>query len=85
MREGAALTYSSPFSRTYDNPSSLFMGGIPGLGMPESDSSGDQRIVWREKTGEKTGWLRRGEKTMDISGRRCTKCGFIELYAHDEE
>ena len=38
---------------------------------------------WRERTGEKKGWLIKREETqiLNISGLRCTNCGYIELYA----
>ena len=39
---------------------------------------------WRERTGEKKGWVVKREETqtLKISGSRCTACGYIELYAH---
>jgi predicted nucleic-acid-binding Zn-ribbon protein len=38
---------------------------------------------WRERTGEKKGWVVKKEETqiLKISGLRCTACGYIELYA----
>jgi predicted nucleic-acid-binding Zn-ribbon protein len=38
---------------------------------------------WRERTGEKKGWVIKREETQTfkIRGLRCTACGFIEFYA----
>jgi hypothetical protein len=59
--------------------------GMPGMGIPNMQiMAGENRTdtaKWREKTGQKTGLFRSGEKTMEISGHRCTRCGYIELYA----
>jgi hypothetical protein len=59
--------------------------GIPSLGYGAGETTAEQKIQWREKTGQKTGWLIKSdeEKTMTISGLRCEKCGHIELYAHE--
>jgi predicted nucleic-acid-binding Zn-ribbon protein len=87
MREGAALGQATAFGGTPYLPTAGFaMGGMAGFGVAEGGSVGEQRIMWREKTGSKTGWIMKSdeEKTMKISGRRCTKCGFIEFYAHEQ-
>ena len=60
------------------------------MGFPTSSMSGMPSMVtgegpfWREKTGEKKGWILKREETqtLSISGRRCLNCGYIELYAH---
>ena len=45
----------------------------------------EERIKWREKTGEKKGFLIKSDeiRTIAVSGKRCLKCGYIELYARD--
>jgi uncharacterized OB-fold protein len=59
---------------------------MTGLGAADTGTLGEQKILWREKTGSKTGWLMKSDeqKTMRILGRRCIKCGYIELYAREE-
>jgi predicted nucleic-acid-binding Zn-ribbon protein len=44
-----------------------------------------KRINWREKTGEKKGFLIKSDeiRTLVITGKRCLNCGYIELYARD--
>ena len=61
------------------------MMGIPGMGIPSGEMGMEEKIQWREKTGRKTGLLIKSdeEKTMKISGQRCIKCGYIELYARE--
>lgn len=45
----------------------------------------EKRIKWREKTGEKKGFLIKGDeiRTIAITGKRCLICGYIEFYARD--
>jgi len=52
--------------------------GIPAAG-PMVTGEGP---FWRERTGQKKGWLLKREETqtLKISGLRCTGCGYIELY-----
>lgn len=87
MREGEALSPTAPFAGQPYLPTSGFMvAGMTGLGAAETGTLGEQKILWREKTGSKTGWLMKSDeqKTMRILGRRCIKCGYIELYAREE-
>ncbi len=65
--------------------SGLGMFGVPGMGMPSGGTMSEEKIQWRERTGEKRGWLlkRDEEKTLRISGLRCIECGYIELYARE--
>ena len=59
--------------------SNLF--SMPGVNMPPVESSRDEKISWREKTGKKTGLLRLKEaRVIDIQGISCVKCGYLELY-----
>lgn len=85
MREGEALGHITPFGgQSYLYTSGFVMGGISGVA--DGGTVGEQKILWREKTGAKTGWLVKSdeEKTRKMSGRRCTKCGYIEFYAREE-
>jgi len=54
------------------------MGGI----VPSEETG----LMWREKTGERKGFLFKSDevRTLTIRGRRCSGCGLIELYAGDE-
>jgi len=60
------------------------------LGFPTGSPLGTPSMVigegpfWRERTGQKKGWLVKREETqtLKISGLRCIECGYIELYAH---
>ncbi|MFH2112091.1 MAG: hypothetical protein ABIJ47_12630 [Candidatus Bathyarchaeota archaeon] len=70
-------------------PGGSMMGGmmpIPAVSMGGIAPSEDTGLRWREKTGEKKGFLFKSEevRTMTVKGRRCTGCGLIELYAGDE-
>lgn len=58
---------------------------IPGFDLPTSERTSEPTILWREKTGVKTGRIIKSDeyKTMKISGRRCITCGYIELYAQE--
>ena len=84
MREGEAFTRLTPLGgQLYPGFS---MAGMTGWGVTSGEAPGEQRVLWREKTGAKTGWIMKSdeEKTMKILGRRCTKCGYVELYAQEE-
>ena len=57
---------------------------IPGTTMPTgSGRMHDAEMTWKEKTGEKTGWIFKRDKEIikKVTGYRCTRCGYIELYA----
>ena len=45
----------------------------------------EERIKWREKTGEKKGFLIKSDEIRKIAltGKRCLKCGYIEFFARD--
>lgn len=81
MHEGEAFVHVSPLgSQIYP---SYGMFTLPGMGVLGSEPS-EERILWRERTGQKTGWLGSEEvKTMKVIGRRCTKCGYIELHSKE--
>jgi len=87
MREGEMLIRVTSLG---GQPSSGMMGmpgmmGIPEMGLPSGEKTSEESILWREKTGQKTGWLMKSDerKIMKICGRRCVKCGYTELYAHE--
>ncbi len=66
------------------NPAmSGMMSSMPGMNLEGVGMRQEERIKWREKTGEKTGFLIKSEevRTMAVTGRRCLECGYIELYA----
>jgi hypothetical protein len=85
-REGEALVNLTSFAgRVPSVFATMARAGMPRFGVPTGEITGEEKMLWREKTGSKTGWLKRSdeEKTMKISGRRCTICGHIEFYARE--
>jgi hypothetical protein len=83
MQEGNALVrVTTSGSQT---SSSFGMFPVPGMGVPSGGMTSEETILWREKTGRKTGWLIKSDekKTIKISGLRCRECGYIELYAKE--
>jgi len=86
VREGEVLVRVLTLGAQVMSPlSSLGTLGMPGMGIPSGETKSEEKIIWREKTGRKTGWLAKSdeEKNMKITGRRCIKCGYIELYAQE--
>ena len=81
MRSGEAMvTDISPLGRG----SMTGVISFPGSSFPASNGGvRDADMMWREKTGEKTGWLvkRDEERIMRIMGMRCLGCGYLEFYA----
>ena len=80
MREGEAFVR---ITTSADQVSSGYgMLGMPGMRMPSGETS-EEKVQWREKTGQRKGWLiKRDEtKTLKISGLRCVGCGYLEFYA----
>ena len=43
----------------------------------------EANMMWREKTGEKIGWLVKHDEEiiLSIKGVRCLGCGYLEFYA----
>jgi hypothetical protein len=67
-------------------PANPMIGGMmsmPGMSMGSLGGSMEEGLMWREKTGEKTGLLFKSDemRTLTIRGLRCTGCGLIEFYA----
>jgi len=71
---------------TTSSPSSM-MGGMmspmSGMNLGGVGTTYEERVKWREKTGEKKGFLFKSDevRTLAVKGRRCLQCGYIELYA----
>jgi hypothetical protein len=66
------------------------MGGMismPGMSIGNIGVTEEMGLRWREKTGEKKGFLIKSDevRTMAVKGRRCIACGLVELYAKAEE
>ena len=83
MREGIAF-----ISISVPSGGSMMGGGMfptQGLNVPQMESERSARLRWREKTGEKKGWIIKSqeEKTYDINGRRCLECGYIDFYVKE--
>jgi len=69
---------SSPMMSGMMNPmSSMNLGGV--------ETTREERVKWREKTGEKKGFIIKSDevRTLMVKGRRCLECGYIELYAQE--
>jgi len=69
--------------------SSPMMGGmmpIPTVSMGGMVPPEETGLRWREKTGEKKGFLFKSDevRTLTVKGYRCRGCGLIELHAGDE-
>lgn len=68
---------------------SPMMGGmmpIPAISMGGMAPAEDTVLKWREKTGEKVGFLFKSEevRTLAVRGSRCRGCGYIELHASED-
>lgn len=85
MREGEAFVrVTSTGSQMASSFGMRSMMGMPGITLPGAEATSEEKLLWREKTGEKTGWLiKSDEKTLKICGLRCTACGYIELHAKE--
>ena len=61
------------------------MSPMPGISMGGAGMTQEERVKWREKTGEKKGFLFKSDevRTLALKGRRCLQCGYIELYAKE--
>ncbi len=79
MLEGEAY-----ISVTVPSSGSILGGMIPmdTTGIGSIESSREARLRWREKTGEKKGFLIKSDeiRNFNIKGRRCILCGYIEFY-----
>lgn len=58
---------------------------LPGVGVPSGDMTKGESVIWKEKTGRKTGFLIKSdeEKIMKVTGQRCTLCGYVEIFAQE--
>ncbi len=81
MRSGEAMvTDISPIGQ---GSVSGFMS-IPSTNLPAGSSAvREADLMWKEKTGRKTGWLVKRDETQvyTIKGMRCLDCGYLEFYA----
>ncbi len=76
------------FDSDSEMPSPMnYMAGIPNRGAPSIYPTSTSRPYWEEKTGRRTGFIIKSEekKTLKINANRCTLCGYIEIYASDED
>ncbi len=65
---------------------SAYMTGMPTSPLPAVYQSSTSRPYWEEKTGRKTGFIIKSDETriLRIRGRRCTVCGYVEMYATEK-
>lgn len=83
MREGEVLIrVTIPLGQV--SPGLSLGTGMPGMGIQTGETTSEEHVLWREKTGRRTGWLIKSEEEniIKVSGRRCLNCGYIELYAN---
>ena len=83
MREGEVfVTITTP---SLQASTGFGMMGIPRTVFPSVETTREEKIQWQEKTGRKTGLLKKSEEEqiMKVSGRRCIRSGYIELYAQE--
>jgi len=84
VREGEAFVQVTSTGSLVGASSSGFgVIPMPAFDMPTGERTSENTVLWREKTGAKTGRFIKSDEqlTMKVSGRRCIKCGYIELYA----
>jgi predicted nucleic-acid-binding Zn-ribbon protein len=62
------------------------MSPMPSPSMTSMDTQSEARLMWRERTGEKKGFIIKSDvvRNLEIKGLRCLKCGYIELYADNK-
>ncbi|MBS7652469.1 hypothetical protein KEJ13_04990 [Candidatus Bathyarchaeota archaeon] len=75
-----------PIERLHPQSISPYSSGALFGGMPTFEEVNVGKPYWEERTGEKKGVIFKREeaKRLTISGFRCTRCGYIELYAQDK-
>lgn len=61
------------------------MFSMPGMNIPEGEATRSTRVKWKEKTGKEKGWIFKSEeeKTLNIKGRRCLECGFVDFFVEE--
>jgi len=73
---------------TTNSPSPMMSGmmsPMSSMNIGDVGMTREERMKWREKTGEKKGFLIKSDevRTLMVKGRRCLECGYIELYAQE--
>jgi predicted nucleic-acid-binding Zn-ribbon protein len=61
------------------------MNPMSSMNLGNVDMTREERVKWREKTGEKKGFIIKSDevRTLNVKGMRCLECGYIELYAQE--
>jgi predicted nucleic-acid-binding Zn-ribbon protein len=74
------VTTSSSSSRM-----SGMMNPMSSMNLGSVDMTREERVKWREKTGEKKGFILKSDevRTLTVKGMRCLECGYIEFYAQE--
>jgi len=87
MREGEVVLSVSLPSGSSPPFGGLPMGGMGGMGFPVQEVETEAPLMWREKTGERKGFIIKSDevRTLTVRGRRCLSCGYLELYVTDEK
>jgi len=89
VRCGEEMVEGEAYMSVPVSQGSSMMGGmmsIPGMGMGNIGVTEEAGLRWREKTGERTGFLFKSDetRTMAVKGRRCPGCRYVELYAEED-
>jgi predicted nucleic-acid-binding Zn-ribbon protein len=63
------------------------MSPMPSPSMTSMDTQSEARLMWREKTGERKGFIIKSNvvRDLNVKGLRCVDCGYIELYAQNNK
>lgn len=93
MQEGALTVKTTQMSPSQNDPfvNAVMMRGADFVSSMAMSGQGGSTIVegplWQEYTGKEGGWLSRKKKVrfFSVHGRRCTACGYIELYANQAQ
>jgi len=79
FRRSNGYGYCAPWTGLHGRSFFVSWGEFPA----GSGTVREAEMMWKEKTGKKTGWLVKTdeEKIWKIKGLRCLECGYIEFYA----
>ena len=86
---GGETTQGEAYVEVTTSSHNPMMGGMmspmSSMNLGDAGITREERLKWREKTGEKKGFLIKSDeiRTLNIKGRRCLECGHIELYAQE--
>lgn len=86
---GGEMIQGEAYVEVTTSQSSSMMSGMmnpmSSMNLGSVDMTREERVKWREKTGEKKGFIIKSDevRTLNVRGMRCLECGYIELYAQE--